>query len=255
MSSAAPASAATTRERLLIEAARLFRSSGYAGTSTRVLAQSLGITKAALYHHVRSKNALLLELCLESVARIDDAVTTALNGQVDSLARLRTAVIAHVVSALENADMHATMLIEMRSLGPEDHEEVRRARAGYETRIRELVEAAQRDHYLRPTLEARWMTLSLLNTLNWSIFWYHPEGSLAPKEIGHILLDVYLDGVAVTTPPHLPTMAPPPTAPPPAKSQLDRVESKLDTLLDTLAPEQPSSADAGRPAGGLAPRA
>ena len=239
----------------MIEAARLFRSSGYAGTSTRVLAQSLGITKAALYHHVRSKNDLLLELCLESIARIDDAVTTALDGQVDSLARLRAAIIAHVVSALENADMHATMLIEMRSLGPEDHERVRTARAGYETRIRELVEAAQRDHHLRPTLESKWMTLSLLNTLNWSIFWYHPGGGLGSEEIGHILLDVYLDGVAAATPGHREAAIPSPTAPATATSQLDRVESKLDALLSARAPGRPASADAGRRSGELAPRA
>ena len=214
----------------------MFRSHGYAGTSTRALSESLGLTKAALYHHVRSKDALLLELCLESVARINDAVTAALHGHGDSLGRLRAAVVAHVVSALENADMHATMLIEMRSLSEENHEEVRRARAGYESRIRELVEAAQRDRYLRPTLEARWMTLSLLNTLNWSIFWYRPDGGLTAEEIGHILLDVYLNGVATASATDRPAKAPLPTAPAPATTQLDRVETKLDALLSARAP-------------------
>ena len=212
------------RDRLLIEAARLFREHGYAGTSTRVLSQSLGITKAALYHHVRSKDALLLELCLESVARINDAVTEALEGHHDSLTRLRAAVVAHVVSALENADMHATMLIEMRSLSTDDREEVRLSRASYETRIRELVEAAQRDGHLRPEPEARWMTLSLLNTLNWSIFWYHPDGGSPPEQIGTILLDVYLNGGALAPEGERPTEARP--APVPATSQLDRVDAR-----------------------------
>ena len=231
-----PTPSATTRERLLIEAARLFRSQGYAGTSTRVLSQSLGVTKAALYHHFRSKDALLLELCLENIARINHAVTTALEGYRDSGARLQAAVVAHVVSALEDADMHATMLIEMRALPRESHDEVRGARADYEARIRGLVEAAQRDGYLRTTLEAKWMTLSLLNTLNWSIFWYHPDGGLGPDEIGRTLLDVYLNGVV--TPRSGDRAGEPPrlAAAPPEPSQLDRVEAKLDALLSTRAP-------------------
>lgn len=231
----ASTSPATTRERLLVEAARLFRAQGYAGTSTRVLSQSLGITKAALYHHVASKDALLLELCVESIARIDSAVTTALEGHEDSLARLQAAVVAHEISALEHADMHATMLIEMRSLSPENHEVVRRARAGYESRIRGLVEAAQQDRHLRSTLEAKWMTLSLLNTLNWSIFWYHPGGGLTPEDIGYTLLDVYLNGVAAGSARDRPVAALPPSSAP-GSSQLDRVEAKLEALLSARLP-------------------
>ena len=222
-------SSATTRERLLVHAARLFRAHGYAGTSTRALSDSLGLTKAALYHHVESKDALLLELCVESLTRIDNAVTAALAGVTDPLPRLQAAVIAHVVSALENADMHATMLIEMRALSPENHVVVRHARAGYESRIRGLVEAAQRDRQLRPSPDAKWMTLSLLNTLNWSIFWYHPDGELAPEEIGRLLLDVYLNGVAKTSGAGDGRRGDATRIG--GASQLDRVEAKLDALL------------------------
>ncbi len=224
----------TTRARLLVQAARLFRNHGYAGTSTRALSDSLGLTKAALYHHVDSKDALLLELCVESLTRIDAAVTVALEGLTDSMARLQAAVIAHVASALENADMHATMLIEMRALSPESHAVVRRARAEYETRIRRLVEAAQEDRRLRASLDAKWMTLSLLNTLNWSIFWYHPDGDLAPEQIGRVLLDVYLNGVAEG--PQSPVRGQETHLPIAGASQLDRVEAKLDALLAARPP-------------------
>jgi AcrR family transcriptional regulator len=220
------------RDRLVIEAARLFRSHGYAGTSTRTLAESLGLTKAALYHHFRNKDALLLEICLESIARIEFAVSSALLGVGDSLERLRAAVIAHVGSALRDADMHATMLIEMRALSPADRDEVRRVRAGYEARIRSLIEAAQRDRYLRAEPDARWLTLALLNTLNWSIFWYRPDGDSMPEEIGARLLDVFLNGVLSSATRELPATGS--AGPPPATSQLDRIEAKLDALQSTL---------------------
>jgi len=219
------------RDRLVIEAARLFRTHGYAGTSTRTLAESLGLTKAALYHHFPSKDALLYEICLESIARIDVAVSSALHGLGDSLQRLRAAVVAHVASALQDADMHATMLIEMRALAPEDRAEVREIRARYEARIRNLIEAAQRDGYVRAQPSSRWLTLALLNTLNWSIFWYRPDGGSAPEEIGRVLLDVFLNGVQISAADD--DLAVAPLDPRPATTQLDRVEAKLDALLAT----------------------
>jgi len=44
-----------TRTRILEEAAKLFTEKGYEATSVQDLAEVLGLSKAALYHHFRSK--------------------------------------------------------------------------------------------------------------------------------------------------------------------------------------------------------
>jgi AcrR family transcriptional regulator len=59
------AAAATTRERILEVALDLFIRKGYAATSMREIAEPLGISKAALYYHFRSKGHILLELHLQ----------------------------------------------------------------------------------------------------------------------------------------------------------------------------------------------
>ena len=48
-----------TRERILEVALGLFERQGYAGTSLRDISDQLGVTKAALYYHFPSKEALL----------------------------------------------------------------------------------------------------------------------------------------------------------------------------------------------------
>jgi AcrR family transcriptional regulator len=48
-----------TRSRILSAAVRLFGEQGYAGTSVRDIAESLGLTKAALYYHFPSKETIL----------------------------------------------------------------------------------------------------------------------------------------------------------------------------------------------------
>jgi AcrR family transcriptional regulator len=59
-----------TRERILDVAARLFSERGFAGTSTRDIAEALGVTKAALYYHFPSKDAILTELVAQPLAAV-----------------------------------------------------------------------------------------------------------------------------------------------------------------------------------------
>lgn len=51
--------AADTRRRILAVALELFSTRGYAGTSMRDIAETMGMTKAAVYYHFESKEQIL----------------------------------------------------------------------------------------------------------------------------------------------------------------------------------------------------
>ena len=53
---------ATTRTAILNKAADLFSEKSYAGTSMSDLAEGLGLSKAAIYHHFESKESILMNL-------------------------------------------------------------------------------------------------------------------------------------------------------------------------------------------------
>lgn len=65
-----------TRQALLQEAQHAFATRGYGGTSLEEIAAKLGLTKAAIYYHFRSKRALLTTLLDESVAASKEALAT-----------------------------------------------------------------------------------------------------------------------------------------------------------------------------------
>lgn len=184
----------SVRERLRAEAASLFRSKGYANTTTRELAERVGLQKASLFHYMPSKEAFLFELCMSALTRISEAVNSAIEGREDSLDRLRRAVVAHVISAVEDADIFVTMLTEMRSLEPEHRATVLQERDRHEDQLRGLIEDSQRDGYLRTDLESKWLTVVLLNVSNWSVFWYTPDNEATPKQLGYLVYEVYLRG-------------------------------------------------------------
>ncbi|GGS07112.1 TetR family transcriptional regulator [Streptomyces humidus] len=64
----------STRQRILAEAALLFRRHGYRGTSTRQIAEAVGIKQPSLFHHFPNKQAILEELLAIS---LDDSLARA----------------------------------------------------------------------------------------------------------------------------------------------------------------------------------
>ncbi len=67
--------AASTRERIVAAGRRLFTASGYEGTSTETVLLESGVSRGALYHHFKNKEALFAAV-LEAV-EIDIAAATA----------------------------------------------------------------------------------------------------------------------------------------------------------------------------------
>lgn len=57
----------TAREEILDAAAELFTEKGYAATSTRAIAESVGIRQASLYHHFSTKHEILDALLADTV--------------------------------------------------------------------------------------------------------------------------------------------------------------------------------------------
>jgi AcrR family transcriptional regulator len=73
-----------TRSRILDAARTLFADTGYAGTSVRDLAESLGITKAALYYHFPGKADVLLALVEPALEELD-AITAGAGDRAEDL--------------------------------------------------------------------------------------------------------------------------------------------------------------------------
>jgi TetR/AcrR family transcriptional regulator, cholesterol catabolism regulator len=199
-SAAEPAdSEATTASRLLVLAAELFRQKGYGLTTTRELASRLGIQKASLYHHMRGKEDLLFAISVESLRRITEAVTAA-RDSADADRRLHAMIMAHLGTALRDQDMHTTMLIELRALSEERQKEVRAQRDAYQDLLRSVISDDQSAGRLRADIGAEYLTLSLLNLLNWTIFWFTAGGERTIDELAVMMSTIFLDGARVRQP-------------------------------------------------------
>lgn len=180
-----------TADRVLDTAAELFRRKGYAQTTTRELAEELGIHKATLYHHIRNKEDLLEALCLESLRRVTVEIQAI---PADAPDRLRTVMVRHLEALLRDQNLHAATLNELQALTPDRRERVVAGRRAYQDLIHRVVADEQDAGRLRTDVDARHLTLGLLNQLNWTLFWFDPAGEDTPEVLAGTLADVFLRG-------------------------------------------------------------
>jgi len=185
-----------TEDRLLDAAVALFSSKGYVATSTREVAELLGIQKASLYYHIESKEDLLYLICKASLAQIHDDVETAIKNVPDPVERIQTLISAHIESMLRDQDKHATTLAEMHALSHDRFTQVLALRHAYEDLVRSEIQDAQAAGVLRNDIDAKYLCLSLLGLRNRALVWYRRAGRLSPGQLGRVLASIFLSGVA-----------------------------------------------------------
>lgn len=117
----------TAREQILDAAAELFASRGYAATSTRDIADRVGIRQASLYYHVAGKPQLLREL-------LDVSVQPTLVGLDELLANPDAAaalyaLVTRDVQTLLDAPHNLAVLYLAPELGAPEFDSIRVARA------------------------------------------------------------------------------------------------------------------------------
>ena len=181
--------------RILVGAARLFRRKGFAGATTRELAESLGLQRASLYHYLDSKQNLLFDMCVLSLETSKRGFEEAVKGAKDE-DKLRAAVRGHISNMVENQDANAVMMTEMRSLDAHRRQDVLALRADYDAGFRKIVRADQEAGRIRSDINDKYLTLMLLNLLNWTGFWYKQSGPLNPGEMADLLVTVFMEGAS-----------------------------------------------------------
>ncbi|MGK2897507.1 MAG: TetR/AcrR family transcriptional regulator [Burkholderiaceae bacterium] len=192
----APVEADTaTRERILLEAARLFRHHGYSATTLREVADASGIKAGSIYYHYESKDQILGEVLDKGILVVAEAVrerVDALPADATSRQRLAAAIEGHLWGLLHHGDFTSANIRiygQIPTAAKNRHRKVRRDYANYWDR---LLEDALKRGELRPDTSTAVIRLFVIGALNWTVEWYNPQkGSFQDfvKQITAIVFD------------------------------------------------------------------
>jgi len=185
-----------SRETILRAAASIFQEKGYHAASMQDIAEAVDLKKASLYHHVSSKQEILLALLDEALGLIVEHLEEAISPELSPNQKLRQVMQAYLGFLAENRSLSSVLLLEYRSLEPEykDLHIPRRDRVeGIWQGIIEEGVSAGKFKTQTPGL----VTKALLGVLNWTITWYREDGPLSTEEIADHFTDLFLKGLNI----------------------------------------------------------
>ena len=187
-----------TREDILDAAAQVIRKKGFHAASMADIAQAVNLQKASLYHHVASKQEILLALLDRAILMLTEriaplAAQTAQSAPADK--KLRDMIHAYLQLMAENADLASVLLFEHRSLEPKQHARHIPNRDRFEALWRDVVlEGVKSKKFAcpNPALAVR----AMLGTLNWTLTWYRPNGEMSMEQIADQIADLLFKGLS-----------------------------------------------------------
>ncbi len=179
------------------KAIEVFNRRGYDGTSMEDLAQELGLTKSAIYHHVPSKSHLLESALNEGLDALTRVIDEARSDAVEASAydRLRTAVTQSVEVLVEHLPA-VTLLLRVRGNSAAELEALRRRRM-IDSSLAALVRDAVDEGSLRADIEPELISRLLFGMVNSLTEWYRPAGTQDAAAVARAVATVAFDGLAV----------------------------------------------------------
>ncbi|WP_344098625.1 TetR/AcrR family transcriptional regulator [Myceligenerans crystallogenes] len=186
------------RQGILDVAVATFIERGYDATSIALLADRLGLSKSAIYHHFPSKEQILAAALDEALDSLEAALVPAGDDAGRSTPRGELAQLEHVlreaVHVLVERLPYVTLLLRVRGNTETERSALARRRA-FDRQVRALIEAAQHSGELRSDIDARVAERLLFGMINSIVEWYRPGGRESAQSLADDVVALTLDGL------------------------------------------------------------
>lgn len=181
------------RAQILEIAVQVFIELGYDATSVSALAERLGLSKSALYHHFASKEELLEVALGEALDGLEGVLAAARTGGARE--RLEQ-VLRGAVIVLVDKLPYVTLLLRVRGNSDVERAALERRRR-FDRAVATLLREAQEEGTVRADLDPAVAARLLFGMVNSIVEWYRPSGEEDASELAADVLRVALRGVAL----------------------------------------------------------
>lgn len=183
-----------TRDDILDAAAQVFRQKGFHGASMADIAQSVDLKKASLYHHVSSKQEILLALLDRALELLFEQIDAIAKQPMPADKKLHLMVQVYLRLLAENSDLSTVLLFEHRSLEPAQHKRHIPNRDRFESLWRDVLDDGVRSGLFNCS-DTGLAVRALMGILNWTLTWYRPDGLLTIEQVAEHYTELLLYGL------------------------------------------------------------
>ena len=190
-----PGKNSSKKEAITQKAAVLFKTKGYAATSMRELAETIGVEAPSLYNHIGSKSELLQIICF----KVADAFTTHLditeNAGESILSKIENIIRFHIGMMLNDFDEVYVANHEWKHLKEPWLADFLNRRRRYEKRFVQLVENGMEAGELKMA-DPYVAVLTILSAVRGLEFWQHHKKNISTETLEDNMVNQLLNGIA-----------------------------------------------------------
>lgn len=183
---------------VIVEVARqIFFEKGYEKATTREISERAGISKAALYHHFKSKEDILFGIVNRASDELVQNMKKALAKSHPQGADLQEiiAVVSqeYMRTFFNNLDSIKILLHDIEYLKPALKEIILQKEKENVRQLRDYIIDLQESGRLKkhnPTA----LTFIFIGMMHWLYFWFDVQGELTLSDMNNIIADVFVNG-------------------------------------------------------------
>ena len=163
------------------------------------IADACGLTKAGLYHHVATKEALLIAIMEYGMDLFEEVVLARVEHISDPLERLRQTMANNIELVTTDSSKEVTIILhEHQTLHGEAQKKINARKKRYVRFLEDSFRQAMARGQIRP-VDPTLASFSFLGSVLWTYKWYRPDGRLNPQQLAGGTIDLFFNGL-VTQP-------------------------------------------------------
>ena len=183
---------ASKKEFILKKAAQMFREKGFAATSMRDLAETVGIEAASLYNHIRSKNEMLESICFDVANRFTIFMDELESGNQGTIKKIDTLLRFHIKQMIESFEEVIVCDREWKHLDEPYLSNFHNQRRSYRKRFAAIIEEGISKNEIKK-IDAPTAVLIMLHSVNGIESWHRSTAKISAKDLedNMVLIMVY----------------------------------------------------------------
>src|SRR5271155_3588097 len=186
-----PSKGEQAKARIISVAETLFNKQGFDGASMRDIATAAKMQPASVYYYFDSKEELLWAVWEKGGLELVNRVVDAIADKADPWQRMETACVAHTTGLLDWRRANQALFIMPPWQYPDGIKaKVIALRDEYENIFIGLID----DLPLRKGVDRRYLRLTVIGALSWSLFWFKKERD-TPSTIAKQILSMLRTGI------------------------------------------------------------
>jgi len=189
------------RHAILETAARVICEKGYEGASIQDIAEACGLTKAGLYHHIRSKEHLLLEIQNYGMDVFEEQVLNQVLPIPDPLERLKACMEKNILLVTHGWSKEVTIILhEHATLTGDARAQINARKKRYVKFLETSFAEAMRDGQIRP-VNPTVAAFAFLGMVLWIYKWFRPDRAIDAPTLVREMQDLLFGSLRALPPP------------------------------------------------------